>query len=196
MADGSAVSASLVGCFDASKFSAEPFRHWLLSDILPVALCDAIDALPARPANIEDTLGKRETHNSSRLFFGLDNRRRSSGVRRARRRLPSGCDGRAHRAFVRNRAARQEPPAHRILPRHRRLLARAAHRHRRQAVHDAGLPFDRAGQRGVGHRHSRRQSQSRRRRALQAQWRARSSCRAATPGTASTGGRSTACAGR
>ncbi len=76
MADGSAVSASLVGCFDASKFSAEPFRHWLLSDILPVALCDGIDALPARPAHIDDTLGRRETHNSSRLFFGLDNRRR------------------------------------------------------------------------------------------------------------------------
>jgi hypothetical protein len=76
VADGSAVSASLVGCFDASQFSAEPFRHWLLSDILPVALCDGIDALPARPANIDDTLGKRETHNSSRLFFGLDNRRR------------------------------------------------------------------------------------------------------------------------
>ena len=76
MADGSAVSASLVGCFDASQFSAEPFRHWLLSDILPLALCDGIDALPARPAHIDDTLGKRETHNSSRLFFGLDNRRR------------------------------------------------------------------------------------------------------------------------
>jgi hypothetical protein len=76
VADGSAVSASLVGCFDASQFSAEPFRHWLLSDILPLALCDGIDALPARPAHIDDTLGKRETHNSSRLFFGLDNRRR------------------------------------------------------------------------------------------------------------------------
>ena len=76
MADGSAVSASLIGCFDASVFSAQPFRHWLLSDILPVAVCDRIDALPARAANIDDTLGKRETHNSSRLFFGLDNRRR------------------------------------------------------------------------------------------------------------------------
>ena len=70
MADAAAVSASLVGCFDASKFSAKPFRHWLLSDILPVAVCDAIDALPVRPPKIEDTEGKRETHNSSRLFFG------------------------------------------------------------------------------------------------------------------------------
>ena len=76
MADGSAVSANLIACFDASQFSAHPFRHWLLSDILPVALCDGIDALPVRPPKIEDTEGKRETHNSSRLFFGLDNRRR------------------------------------------------------------------------------------------------------------------------
>ena len=76
MADGSAVSASLIAGFDASAFSAQPFRHWLLSDILPVALCDGIDALPVRPPKIEDTEGKRETHNSSRLFFGVDNRRR------------------------------------------------------------------------------------------------------------------------
>ena len=76
MADGSAVSASLIDCFDASEFVALPFRHWLLSGILPDAVCDGVDALPAHPANIDDTLGKRETHNSSRLFFGLDNRRR------------------------------------------------------------------------------------------------------------------------
>ena len=76
MADAAAVSARLVSCFDASRVSAEPFRHWLLSDILPVEICDGIDALPVRPPKIEDTGGKRETHNSSRLFFGSDNRRR------------------------------------------------------------------------------------------------------------------------
>jgi hypothetical protein len=74
--DGCAVSANLIACFDASQLSAQPFRHWLLSDILPVALCDGIDALPVRPPKIEDTEGRRETHNSSRLFFGVDNRRR------------------------------------------------------------------------------------------------------------------------
>jgi hypothetical protein len=62
VADGAAVSASLIGCFEASAFSAKPFRHWLLSDILPVALCDAIDALPVRPPKIEDTEGKRRRH--------------------------------------------------------------------------------------------------------------------------------------
>ena len=76
MADGSVVSASLIDGFNASEFSAEPFRHWLLSDILPVDVCDGIDALPVRPPHIDDTQGKRETHNSSRLFFGADNRRR------------------------------------------------------------------------------------------------------------------------
>ena len=76
MTDAAVVSANLVRCFDANRFSAEPFRHWLLSDVLPVAICDGIDALPVRPPKIEDTGGKRETHNSSRLFFGIDNRRR------------------------------------------------------------------------------------------------------------------------
>jgi hypothetical protein len=74
--DASAVSASLIRCFDASKVAAEPFRRWLLADILPIGICDGIDALPTRPPKIEDTAGKRETHNSSRLFFGIDNRRR------------------------------------------------------------------------------------------------------------------------
>lgn len=76
MADAASVSSSLIRCFDASDFSAAPYRHWLLKDILPIEVCDAIDALPARAPKIEDTFGKRETHNSSRLFFGVDNRRR------------------------------------------------------------------------------------------------------------------------
>jgi hypothetical protein len=45
-----------------------PFRLWLLHDVLPLPLCDAIAALPFAPAAIGDTKGKRETHNASRIF--------------------------------------------------------------------------------------------------------------------------------
>ncbi|GGF43483.1 hypothetical protein GCM10011611_57400 [Aliidongia dinghuensis] len=49
-----------------------PFRHWLLRDVLPDATCRALRALPFAPPRIADTAGRRETHNSSRLFFGAE----------------------------------------------------------------------------------------------------------------------------
>ncbi len=42
--------------------------------MLPEDTCAAIDALPAVPPPVGDTLGKRETHNSTRLFFGVEQR--------------------------------------------------------------------------------------------------------------------------
>ncbi|MGO4869057.1 MAG: 2OG-Fe(II) oxygenase [Roseiarcus sp.] len=76
MVDSASVATSLIGCFDASHFGAQPFRHWLLDNILPGDVCSGIDAIAVAPPKIDDTLGKRETHNSSRLFFGVDNRAR------------------------------------------------------------------------------------------------------------------------
>ncbi|MGD1038320.1 MAG: 2OG-Fe(II) oxygenase [Roseiarcus sp.] len=78
MIDAASVASSLIGCFDASRFRAEPFRHWLLENILPADVCAGIDALPLTPPEIGDTRGKRETHNSSRLFFGPKHRARYS----------------------------------------------------------------------------------------------------------------------
>jgi hypothetical protein len=49
-----------------------PYPHWFLSDILPQADCDALDAIEITPPVIEDTMGRRETHNSTRLFFGTE----------------------------------------------------------------------------------------------------------------------------
>jgi hypothetical protein len=53
-----------------------PYRHWCLRDVLPVGLCAALVALPFTPPSIGDTLGRRETHNASRLFVTPANRRR------------------------------------------------------------------------------------------------------------------------
>jgi len=53
-----------------------PYRHWLLEHALPAAVVDAVAELPIAPAHIEDTLGRRETHNESRIHFGEQYRRR------------------------------------------------------------------------------------------------------------------------
>lgn len=51
-----------------------PFRHWLLADTLPDDVAHAIPALPFAPPRIGDTQGRRETHNSTRVFFSAENR--------------------------------------------------------------------------------------------------------------------------
>lgn len=54
----------------------EPFRYWLPRDVLPDWLCGALRALPFSPGATGDTLGKRETHNSRRIFVSETNRTR------------------------------------------------------------------------------------------------------------------------
>ncbi len=76
MVEGNAVAASLISAFDKSYFGAKPYRHWLPENMLPTETCEGLDALPVAPPRIEDTQGRRETHNSSRLFFGVEARGR------------------------------------------------------------------------------------------------------------------------
>ena len=65
-----AVAAHFQACLDRSQHGTDPFRHWLLARALPDATCAAIDALPFAPPSVADTQGRRETNNSTRLFFG------------------------------------------------------------------------------------------------------------------------------
>jgi hypothetical protein len=62
------------GCVDHSTVGTYPFAHWLLQGALPDATCAAIDPLPIQPPQILHTAGKRETNNSTRLFFGEQQR--------------------------------------------------------------------------------------------------------------------------
>jgi hypothetical protein len=62
----------------AAQVDPAPYRHWLLTDTLPAPLCREIVDLPFTPADIDDTYGKRETHNGSRLFCSVENRARYS----------------------------------------------------------------------------------------------------------------------
>jgi hypothetical protein len=54
----------------AARLNTAPYRHWLLENMLPSQMVDDIVALPVAAPAISDTQGRRETHNSTRWFFG------------------------------------------------------------------------------------------------------------------------------
>lgn len=70
MRDHAPIAEHFLGCLNRSVTGTHPFRFWLLESILPDATCRGIDELNVAPPAIADTLGRRETNNSSRLFFG------------------------------------------------------------------------------------------------------------------------------
>lgn len=76
MADPAGIEARLVRSLDRAAAETVPFRHWLLAEVLPPQVCAAIVDLPIAPPHILDTKGKRETNNSTRLFFSAENRTR------------------------------------------------------------------------------------------------------------------------
>lgn len=70
------VAAHLVDCLARAHHVREPFDYWLLDDALPVWAVDAIAALPfSAPTDVVFS-GRRETNNSSRVYFTPENRKR------------------------------------------------------------------------------------------------------------------------
>jgi hypothetical protein len=59
-----------------SERSDFPYPHWLLENCLPDEVVTAVTSLPIQPPYIEDTQGRRETHNDSRIHFGAQYRSR------------------------------------------------------------------------------------------------------------------------
>jgi hypothetical protein len=74
MSETGVIASQFLACLDRCAAKTYPYRHWLLDRILPDETCAAIDALPVAPAPVGDTLGKRETNNSTRMFFGEQQR--------------------------------------------------------------------------------------------------------------------------
>jgi hypothetical protein len=110
MLDAALVSEQFGRCLDDARQAASPFRHWLVQGVLPAAACHAISSLPFAPPLIADTLGKRETHNSTRLFFSAENRARypvCAAIAEALQggalvdRLEALCDARLRGRFLR-----------------------------------------------------------------------------------------------
>ncbi|MFW5452324.1 2OG-Fe(II) oxygenase [Thioalkalivibrio sulfidiphilus] len=83
---GSAVSVqniqqSIIRSLEASHREEAPNRHWYLHQVLPEDTCRDVVALPVEPPRIDDTQGKRETHNSSRRFFNREANERFDACR-------------------------------------------------------------------------------------------------------------------
>jgi len=64
------VAESFLACLASARHVAEPFDFWLLDGALPEADIDAIASLPVAPPADVVFNGRRETNNSSRMFFG------------------------------------------------------------------------------------------------------------------------------
>jgi hypothetical protein len=69
-----AVVSNFLSSLDHSDCGTYPFRHWLVDRVLPNRTCKAIDALRFSPPSIKGTLGKGQTPNSARFFFGKTQR--------------------------------------------------------------------------------------------------------------------------
>jgi hypothetical protein len=46
-----------------------PYRHWLLTDVIPESMCIGILTLPIPPPPVDDCGGVRDRHNDRRCFF-------------------------------------------------------------------------------------------------------------------------------
>ena len=66
------VADAFLACLDRARHVAQPFDYWLLEGALPEADVDAIAALPVAPPADVVFNGRRETNNSSRMFFGAE----------------------------------------------------------------------------------------------------------------------------
>lgn len=77
-----AVGLSFLRCLEAARHIREPFDYWLLSNVLPAADVDDITALPFDPPKDQVFNGRRETNNSTRVYFTQENQARFPVCRR------------------------------------------------------------------------------------------------------------------
>lgn len=57
------------GAVRESVRNDNPYRHWLLKEVLPIDICTGILTLPIMPALLGDTDGTRGTYNDQRTFI-------------------------------------------------------------------------------------------------------------------------------
>jgi len=74
MVETHAIAERFIYSLDQASFIPKPYSHWLLEKALPDQTARAIASLPFAAPIIGDTLGRRETHNSTRNFFSVQNR--------------------------------------------------------------------------------------------------------------------------
>jgi hypothetical protein len=70
------VAQSFLACLASSRRVTSPFRYWLLEDALPAATVEAIATLPFAPPAAAAFDGRRESNNSTRVYFSKENQTR------------------------------------------------------------------------------------------------------------------------
>ncbi|MDX2202445.1 MAG: 2OG-Fe(II) oxygenase [Hyphomicrobiaceae bacterium] len=65
----------LLSALRSARHVREPFNYWLLQDVLPTPVCDAIAGLPYAPPSGAVFDGRREANNSTRVYFSPENQR-------------------------------------------------------------------------------------------------------------------------
>ena len=165
-----AIVSSLLASFKSGKMGATPYKHWFVEKCLPAEAATEINALPFEAPALGGVSGRREVHNATRTYFDAGNMGKFPVCRAFNEafqdpRVTSGIEttfGTSLKGtFLR----------HRVRPGHQRVLARAAHRPRRESVHDAAVSLDRSRAPRSRHRYLRHQQEARRAFAVHAQWR-------------------------
>jgi hypothetical protein len=68
-AERGACRASFASSLTSAERSELPYRHWLLSGVLPVDVAAALDALPFEAPPLDGVSGSREIHNNTRRYI-------------------------------------------------------------------------------------------------------------------------------
>jgi hypothetical protein len=95
------VAESFLACLARARHVTKPFDYWLLDGALPAPDVDAIINLPFAAPSAAGFSGKRETNNSSRMFFNRDNQEKLAVCRRvasafAEPRVRSAIEAKTH----------------------------------------------------------------------------------------------------
>lgn len=59
---------SFIRSLSQARRSERPYRHWLLSEVLPADVAAALDALPFEAPELHGVSGSREIHNNTRTY--------------------------------------------------------------------------------------------------------------------------------
>lgn len=72
---------SFLAALDRSTRLTEPYRHWLMTDILPADQAESLHTLPvAAPSGLTYS-GRRETNNNTRYYFNAEAQEQFPGAR-------------------------------------------------------------------------------------------------------------------
>ena len=72
----SASATHFMDCLDRCTAVTDPYNYWLLDSAFPERVCDDIASLPFAPPSGAVFNGRRETNNSTRVYFNPENQKR------------------------------------------------------------------------------------------------------------------------